>query len=252
MKRFMLIQHSYSEFLGMIEKQLESRNIGFQYQRPFLGADLPATATQHDALWLLGGAFPVNDEEACPWVEQELRLIGNFKKMRRPIVGIGFGALLLVQHAGGEVSDEPYFNAYWTTCHKTAAGSDDLLAKAVDGKKMLIMYNGSAKLPAGMEPIVVDDNGDWLAVRPDDLSYGMLFRPELKPGMIEDMMMEDNRPLPDNITDILAEARKNWTVGQQTAAEISLALVTALDLMTERHKMPVFNLNVVSANDEPH
>ena len=252
MKRFMLIQHTYPEFLGMIEKQLESRNIGFQYHRPFLGADLPATASQHDALWLLGGAYPVNDEAACPWVAQELRLITNFKKMRRPIVGIGFGALLLVQHAGGEVSDEPYFNAYWTTCHKTEAGRDDPLAKAVDGKKVLVMYNGSAKLPAGMAPIVVDDDGNWLAIRPDELSYGMLFRPEIKPGMIEDMMMEDNRPLPDHIADILAEARMNWTVGQQTSAEISLALVTALDLMTERHKMPVFNLNVVPPNDEQH
>ena len=245
MKRFMLVQHSYSEFLGMVEKQLESRNIGFQYQRPFLGVDLPSTATQHDALWLLGGAYPITDEDACPWVAQELRLLTNFKKMNRPVVGIGFGALVMVLQAGGEVTDEPYFNAYWTTCHKTEAGKDDPLANAVDGKKLLVMYNGDAILPAGMEPIVVDDNGHWLAVRPDDLSYAMLFRPEIKPGMIEDMMMEDNRPLPDNITDILAEARANWPVGQQVSAEICLALVTALDLMTERHKMPVFNLNVV-------
>ena len=247
MKRFMLVQHSYSEFLGMVEKQLESRNIGFQYQRPFLGVDLPATATQHDALWLLGGAYPVTDEEASPWLAQELRLITNFKKMKRPIVGIGFGALVMILHEGGEVTDEPYFNAYWTTCHKTDAGRDDPLANAVDGKKLLVMYNGSATLPEGMEPIVVDDDGRWLAVRPDDLSYAMLFRPEIKPGMIEDMMMEDNRPLPDNIGEILDEARANWTVGQQTAAEICLALVSALDLMTERHKMPVFNLNVVKA-----
>ncbi|MDR3393036.1 MAG: hypothetical protein P4L77_15000 [Sulfuriferula sp.] len=243
----MLVQHSYSEFLGMVEKQLESRNIGFQYQRPFLGVDLPATATQHDALWLLGGAYPVTDEEASPWLAQELRLVTNFKKMRRPIVGIGFGALVMVLHEGGEVSDEPYFNAYWTTCHKTEAGCDDPLANAVDGKKLLVMYNGSAALPAGMEPIVVDDEGRWLAVRPDDLSYAMLFRPEIKPGMIEDMMMEDNRPLPDNIGEILDQARANWGEGQKTAADICLALVTALDLMTERHKMPVFNLNVVKS-----
>jgi GMP synthase-like glutamine amidotransferase len=245
MKRFMLVQHSYSEFLGMVEKQLESRNIGFQYQRPFLGVDLPSTATQHDALWLLGGAYPITDEEACPWVEQELRLLTNFKKMNRPVVGIGFGALVMILQAGGEVTDEPYFNAYWTTCHKTEAGKDDLLAKAVDGKKLLVMYNGDATLPEGMEPIVVDDNGHWLAVRTDDLSYAMLFRPEIKPGMIEDMLMEDNRPLPDNIGEILAEAREHWPVNQQIAADICLALVTSLDLMTERHKMPVFNLNVV-------
>ena len=245
MKRFMLVQHSYSEFLGMIEKQLESRNIGFQYQRPFLGNDLTTSASQHDALWLLGGAYPANDELACPWLPQERQLIANFRRMQRPVVGIGFGALLLVGSVGGEITDEPYFNTYWTTCHATEAGRDDPLAKAVDGKRMLVMINGDASLPAGLEPLVVDDNGHWLAVRPDDNSYAMLFRPEVKPGMIEDMMMEDNRPLPDNIGDILAQAREHWTEGQKTAAEISFALVSALDLMTERHKMPVFSLNVV-------
>ncbi len=249
MKRFMLIQHSYAEFLGMIEKQLESRNIGFQYQRPFLGSDLPASASQHDALWLLGGAYPANDELACPWLPQERRLIAAFRKMGRPIVGIGFGALLLVGESGGEIVDEPYFNTYWTTCHSTEAGRDDPLARAVDGQTMLVMVNGNAVLPPGMSPLVVDDAGRWLAVRPDENSYAMLFRPELKPGMIEDMMMEDSRPLPDDIGEILARARAGWNNGQQVAAGICAALVSALDLMTERRKMPVFSLNPVG---EPH
>lgn len=252
MKRFMVVQHTYSEFLGPIEKQLESRDIGFQYQRPFLGADLPATASQHDALWLLGGAYPITDADACPWVNDEMRLIGNFKRMKRPIVGIGFGALVIAQYEGGIATDEPYFNAYFTTCHKTGAGRDDPLANAVDGRKMLVMYNGSVTLPAGIEPIVVDDDGNWLAIHPDELTYAMLFRPEIKPGMIEDMIMEDNRPLPDNIGELLGEARAVWGESQQTAAQVSLALVSALDLMTERHKMPVFSLNVVKSGDDSH
>lgn len=236
----------------MIEKQLESRNIGFQYQRPFLGNDLATSAGQFDALWLLGGAFPANDDLACPWLPQERQLITNFKRMHRPLVGIGFGALLVVENAGGVITDEPYFNTYWTTCHQTEVGKDDPLANAVHGKRMLVMVNGNASLPEGMTPLVVDDEGRWLAVRPDEMSYAMLFRPDIKPGMIEDMMMEDNRPLPDDIGDILQQARAHWAVGQQTAAEISLALVTALDLMTERRKMPVFSINMVDKADEAH
>ena len=136
-----------------------------------------------------------------------------------------------------------------TTCHKTEAGRDALLANAVDGKKMLVMYNGSADLPAGIEPIVVDDDGNWLAIHPDELTYAMLFRPEIKPGMIEDMIMEDNRPLPDNIGELLEQARELWIQTQKNTAEVSLALVTALDLMTEHRKMPVFSLNVVKTDD---
>ena len=243
MKNFFVVQHSYAEFLGPIEKQLESRDIGFQYMRPFLGHDLPSSAPQHDALWLLGGAYPITDTESCPWLPQEYRLMEYFRKIGRPTVGIGFGGLLVARLAGGEAHEEPYFNAYWTTARKTAAGAQDPLAAAVDGREVLVMYNGRVDLPRGLDPILTDDDGRWLAVRPDATSYGVLFRPEMKPGMIEDMIMEDNRPLPDHIGDLLQQARERWPVMQQTTAQIARALVTALDLMTERRKMPVFALN---------
>jgi GMP synthase-like glutamine amidotransferase len=243
MKRFMVVQHTYAEFLGPIEKQLESRDIGFQYMRPFLDQDLPSSAPQHDSLWLLGGAYPITDEDACPWVDGERRLIQAFLQMKRPIVGIGFGGLLLAHQAGGEAFEEPYFNAYWTTAHATDAGRDDPLANAVDGKRILVMYNGQVTLPTGVPPLVVDDAGNWLAARPHDYSYAMLFRPEMKPGMIEDMIMEDNRPLPDNIGELLEQSRSEWQRMRDTTAEIAFALVSSLDLMTERRKTPVFAIN---------
>lgn len=245
MKRFLVVQHTYSEFLGTIERQLETRDIGFAYQRPFVGQDLPGSALNYDALWLLGGAFPTADREACEWLDDELRLIGVFRQAKRPIVGIGLGGLLLAEYEGGMVSETPYHSAYWTTARKTAHGENDLLANAVDGRKVLVLYNGSVKLPAGVEPIVVDDDGHWLAIRPDELSYGMLFRPELKPGMLEDMIMEADRPVPDNIDQLLAQAREYWPDMQVTTDRVVVALVTALDLMQERRKMPVFSLNVV-------
>lgn len=245
MKRFLVVQHSYSEFLGTIERQLETRDIGFAYHRPFVGQSLPGSAFNFDALWSLGGAHPTADHEANPWVEDELRLIGVFKHANRPIVGIGFGALLLAEYEGGQVYEDPQHTAYWTIARKTTAGEQDPLAIAVDGHKVLVLYNGSVTLPSGMEPIVVDDAGNWLAIRSDELSYGMLFRPELKPGMIEDMVMEARRPLPENIAELLTEARQNWEETRLVTDKVVVALVSALDLMQERRKMPVFSLNVV-------
>ncbi len=244
MKRFVVVQHTYSEFLGTIENQLEKRDIGFVYFRPFVGQDLPGSAGQFDALFLLGGSRPTADRETCPWIDDELRLIGVFRQAHRPIVAIGFGALLLAEYEGASISPEPFHTAYWTTGHRTDAGAGDALAEAVDGRRLLVMYNGSATLPAGMEPIVVDDDGRWLAFRPDRESYAMLFRPELKPGMIEDMIMEAKRRVPDNIGELLAQARQEWQGMQQTKDQVIIALVKELDLMKERHKMPVFHLNV--------
>ncbi len=245
MKQFLVVQHTYSEFLGGIEKQLENRGIGFNYFRPFTGQSLPASALQYDALWLLGGAYAVNDHEHCPWLDDELKLIAAFRRARRPVVGLGAGGLLVALAAGGTAYAEPAQRAYWTTARMTEAGRDDPVAAAADGKKVLVLVNGRVDLPPGVAPILTDESGDWIAIRDGELTYGMLFRPELKPGMLEDMIMEDGRPLPDNISEMLEQARAEWQESQRTTDRIVVALVSALDLMRERRKMPVFVLNSV-------
>lgn len=243
-KRFAVVQHTYSEFLGLIENQLEKRDIGFHYLRPFVGQQLPGSTGQFDALFLLGGKVPLTDRRSVPWADDEIALVAEFRKARRPVVGIGFGAHVVVSQAGGVIRGEPFHQAYWATAHKTAAGAKDALAQAVDGRRVLVFYNGSAELPAGVEPLVVDDEGRWLAARPDSLTYALLFRSELKPGMIEDMVMEAKRITPPNIATLLAEARSQWTETQTTTDRVIAALTKELDLMTERRKTPVFSINV--------
>ena len=245
MIRFLAIQHTFAEFFGALEPQFEARGIGFTYLRPVAGQDVAATAGQFDCLWLLGGAYPATDRANCPWLDDELRLVDAFARSKRPVVGLGFGAQVVALAHGGMPSDQPAHDAYWAEAHATAAGRDDPLARAVDGRRVLVMANGSVALPDSIAPIVVDDAGRWLAIRPAPLAYGALFRPELKPGMIEDMVMEEGRPVPENIGELLDEARARWEEMQDTTARVVAALVEALDLMQERRKMPVFGLRPV-------
>jgi GMP synthase-like glutamine amidotransferase len=244
MKRFAAIQHSYSEFLGAIEKQLENRGIGFTYFRPFTGQSLPASALQFDALWLLGGTHAPYDREHSTWLDEELRFLNSFERARRPVVGLGYGALLIAQAAGGEPQADPQPYAYWTTAHATAAGAADPMAQAIDGRQVLVAASGRVRLPPGVEPLAVDDAGEWIALRREQ-AYGLLFRPELTPGMIEDTIMEEGRPLPDDIGAVLEQARALWPQFQQTTDRVVAALVTGLDLMQERRKPPVFTLHAV-------
>ena len=72
----------------------------------------------------------------------------------------------------------------------------------------------------------------------------MLFRPEMKPGMIEDIIMEAKHNPAPHTGNPLAEARMAWGQMQETTALVLKAPVTAASLMQERRKMPVFNLKV--------
>ncbi len=246
MKNYAVIQHNYSEFLGQIERQLEVRDIGFSYFRPFVGQDLPGSALHFDALFLLGGSNPPLDDENNPWLTSEKYLVRQFLDKNRPVVGFGYGALVIAQCFGAKCEAEPLQTAYWTTAHKTASGEGDPVAESLHEQQVLVMYNGSANLPDALEPILVDDMGNWLAIKPAELCYGFLLRPELKPGMLEDMVMEAHRETPDNIGEILAEARAQWGASQETTDRFIVALVKSLNLMQERKKVPVFNLKVES------
>jgi GMP synthase-like glutamine amidotransferase len=245
MIRFLAIQHTFAEFFGALEPQFEARDIAFTYLRPVTGQDVAAAAGQFDCLWLLGGAHPVADRAHCPWIADELRLVTAFARSRRPVVGLGFGAHVVAVAYGGAPRMDPPHDAYWTTAHATEAGRDDPLARAVDGRRVLVMTNGGVDLPSGVAPVAVDERGRWIAIRPAPLAYGLAFRPELKPGMIEDMIMEEGRAVPENIGALLEEARTRWAETQETTARVVAALVEALDLMQERRKMPVFGLRPV-------
>lgn len=243
MKRALVVQHSYPEFLGSIEKQLENRGIGFTYVRPFAGQPLPASALQYDALWLLGCGWPVTDRQHLPWLDDELRLIRAFERARRPAVGLGFGALLLALAWGGTPGgDGP--RAYWTKAH--AGAKPDAVAGVVAGSDVLVAVNGEVQLPPAVAPLLVDDAGQWIAARKDN-AYALLLRPDLRPGMLEDMVMEDGYSLPDGFGAVLERARSEWPRTQPATDRLVAALIAELDLMRERRKPPVIALQPVKS-----
>ena len=53
MKRFVAVQHTFSEFFGALEPHWEARDIGFAYVRTVAGQGVAGTPSQFDALWLL-------------------------------------------------------------------------------------------------------------------------------------------------------------------------------------------------------
>jgi GMP synthase (glutamine-hydrolysing) len=239
-KRFLAVQHSFAEFFGALEAQWEARGIGFKYVRPVTGEDVAGTPSQFDALWLLGAAYAAADREHCPWVEDEMRLVRAFAKSRRPVVGLGFGAHVLAAAYGARLSAAPEHDARFALARALVAG--DPVARAIDGRRVLVLANGSAELGPGLEPVAADEEGRWLAFRAPEAGYGLLFRPELKPGMLEDMVMEDERPLPHDIGELIEAAREQWPAMQETADRVAAALVSALGLMDERPKAPVFRI----------
>jgi GMP synthase-like glutamine amidotransferase len=250
MNRALVIQHSYAEFLGGFERLLEDRHIGFSYCRPFLGEALPSHAAQYDALWLLGGWIDPRDPICAQLLDQEQRLIAAFRRLRRPVIGIGFGALVVALQAGAQCCTDGRASAAFVTARATGSAGADPLAAAIDGEPVLVFHRAQVVLPPLMASLADDGNGNWLLARADATTYALLFRPEHKPGMLEDLVMESDAEYPVNMAELIDQARNRWDASERLASKVVSALVQALDLMRERKKPPVIALRSIAPDRE--
>lgn len=244
MKRFLVIQHSHSEFLGSFERLLEDRHIGFTYCRPFIGDHLPATAIQYDALMLLGGCARLDEPGLEQYRAEVFRVIAAFRRVQRPVVGFGYGALLVAMQCGGRAADCETWHASFVRARALGGGA---LAGAMEGEIVLSLHRGQVCLPGSAEVLARDESGDWLIARADPATYALRFRPEVKPGMLEDMVMEGSGDLPDHFADLIADAKVRWSDTESRAQRLFAALVSTLDLMRERPKPSVIPVRVAKA-----
>lgn len=236
MPRLLAVQHTMAEFLGALEAPLEAGGIGFRYVRTVAGDDVAGTPTQHDALWLLGAAHAPADAGRCPWVEAEARLVRAFQRAGRPVVGTGAGARVRLAAAmGATLREAPGPVARIATA--VAVDEDDPLARAVNGRRVLVMHDGSCDVPPAAKVVVADEDGGWLAFRTQPPGYGLLFRPEFE-ARYAGRHGDGRRPAPDGgLRRVRARgARGLARTGGGRASGSRCAVITALGLMDERAK----------------
>ena len=96
MKYLTVVQHTQSEYLGLIEDHLEGRRIRFGYARPFTAdGTLPHPDLIGDGLVLLGGGpWGTAGDRDVPTLDDEITLARTCLMLEKPVIGIGLGALL--------------------------------------------------------------------------------------------------------------------------------------------------------------
>lgn len=189
MKHVLALQHCESEFLGLVEDHLEGRGIAFAYVRPFAAGTVPGTAAMADGLVLMGGggwgAAP--GARCLPSLEAELRLTRDFLARRKPVLAWGVGAQILALAAGGGVDAAPLCLSL-ETVRRTDPGA--LGGFMPERFPMVVLMRDRPRPPADARILAVDGAGQASVYRIGERAIGFTGHPGMKPGMLEDLIME--------------------------------------------------------------
>jgi GMP synthase (glutamine-hydrolysing) len=74
-KQILVIQHTVTEKLGILEQHLKNINVTYNYVKPFLGDILPANSNEFAGLIVLGGPQSGYQEMEYPYLIDEKRYI---------------------------------------------------------------------------------------------------------------------------------------------------------------------------------
>lgn len=184
----LVLQHTESEYLGLLEDHFEQRAIRFTYIRPFVpGGRVPAGDEGADGLVLLGaGPHGVAGGGILPTLAAELRLARLFLGAGKPVIGFGQGAAILALAAGGGVEESPYR----AELLPLARSRPEALGGHLPERMVLFRCGRDVPLPPPEADILARDGEGRPAVFALGKSLGFNGHPGAKRGMIEDLVME--------------------------------------------------------------
>lgn len=142
------IRHVPFEDLGVLAPALADRGYAVRYLEAGVDAIDPDALAQADLVVILGGPIGVYETERYPFLEAELRAIGERLRRDRPTLGICLGAQLMAAALGAEVASTGRVEIGYAPLTLTGEGRESPL-RAVESVPVLHWHGDQFGIPAG-------------------------------------------------------------------------------------------------------
>lgn len=228
-----VVQHTSSEYLGLMEDHFEGRRIRFRYFRPFTaGGRLPSLVEAAGGLVLLGGGpwGAAAGARRLPSLDPEVELAAAALAAATPVIGIGLGALILALAAGGEATPGPLVFEVAPARRVVAEALCGLLPE----RYPFVRYGrDEVTLPEAARVLARDPRDAPALFQLGEHAFGFLGHPGVKSAIIEDLVME----FPETPAEIgleLAALRQAQPAIEAALVPIMTGLTRSLQLMAPR------------------
>jgi len=181
----LIIAHDTLAPSGLLGRLLARRSIAHRTLRLHLGDPIPSDIRRFKAIVSLGGTMSARDDEASPFLRDEVPFLRRAVVAGVPVLGICLGAQLLARALGGSVRPAPVEERGWSALRLTPAGArDPLFAGIASPLRAFHWHQDTIVLPPGAELLATGDACRNQAFR-FAMSWGVQFHPEIDAGMIE-------------------------------------------------------------------
>jgi GMP synthase (glutamine-hydrolysing) len=120
MKPIAILQHDPLQRPGYLLQYLDELAIPARVLHPCDGDDVPRSSRFFSGIVTLGSDASANG--GAPWIERELRLIGDAIAADVPVLGHCFGGQLMARALGATVQRNAFANIGWASLRITPAG----------------------------------------------------------------------------------------------------------------------------------
>jgi GMP synthase (glutamine-hydrolysing) len=139
----------------------------------------PADPLGYDAVFTLGGAMHVDQEDRHAWIAGQKALLGQLLDAGVPLLGLCLGAQLLAAAAGGEPRRARAPEIGWFEVELTPEGrGDPLLAPLAPAFEAFEWHSYEVPLPPGAVPLARTELC-LQAYRLGERAWGIQFHPEV-------------------------------------------------------------------------
>ena len=184
-----VLQHTPPETLGTIADALAAREVVSHYVRPFLKEKIPAGMEEAVGLVVMGGPMGVRDVEQMPFLRDEMRLIEDALKQKKPVLGVCLGSQMLASVLGAQVTRGKKKEIGWFPVRLAEHAAKDHLWHGLEPAFVAYHWHGDVfDLPKGAVSLASSEMTEHQAFGYGDNAYGLLFHMEVTENMVREMI----------------------------------------------------------------
>ena len=184
-----VLQHTACETLGTIADALSVAGLSPRYVRTHRGEPVPQEIGAAAGLIVMGGPMGVYEQEAHPFLLDEMHLIEHVLREQKPLLGVCLGSQLLAAALGAPVTKGAEKEIGWHPIALTEGARRDPLWAGVQPSFIGYHWHGDVfELPRGAIGLAASARTPHQAFRYGERAYGFLFHMEVTAAIITEMV----------------------------------------------------------------